>query len=163
MYRIKDAATGGLIEERMAVTLVKQQERVDLPIVCDDLDEADGVIIGEGEYEETRGIVGRGMPDYTPLVTVEETSGEAYLWHSLGRVQAQGQSAVEKLDSQEALQLTGLQGQADQYTVALSTQEQVTSQHQLNLTALQGIADLYATLLTMQAALTPTTTPETEE
>ena len=159
MYRIKDAATGGLIEERMTVTLVKQQERVDLPIVCDDLDEADGVIIGEGEYEETRGIVGRGMPDYTPLVTVEETSGEAYLWHSLGRVQAQGQRAAEKLDSQEALQLTSLQGQADQYTVALSTREQVTSQHQLNLTALQGIADLYAALLTLQ---TPTTT-ETEE
>lgn len=70
---------------------------------------------------------------------------------------------AEKLDAQQALQLSGLQGQADQYTVALSTQEQVTSQQQLNLTALQGIADIYATLLTMQAALTPTTTPETEE
>ena len=63
-----------------------------------------------------------------------------------------------KLDAQQALQLTSLQGQADQYTTALDMQEQINAQQQLNLTALQGIADLYATILSMQ---TPTT--ETEE
>lgn len=161
MYRIRDYATGGLIEEVAAPIWLRQQKLVDRPIGCDTLEEADGLYLSDDETMV--GIAGRGMENYPPLVTVEEFSGDPYILRELAGVKEQNTDIDTKLGAQQTLQLSGLQGQADQYTVALSTQEQVTAQQQLNLTALQGIADLYATLLTMQAALTPTTTPETEE
>ena len=106
------------------------------------------------------GIAGRGMENYPPLVTVEEFSGDPYILRELAGVKEQNTDIDTKLDAQQALTLTSLQGQADQYTTALNMQAQIDAQQQLNLTALQGIADLYAALLTLQ---TPTTTPETEE
>lgn len=158
MYRIRDYATGGLIEEVAAPIWLRQQKLVDRPIGCDTLEEADGLYLSDDETMV--GIAGRGMENYPPLVTVEEFSGDPYILRELAGVKEQNTDIDTKLDAQQALTLTSLQGQADQYTTALNTQAQIDAQQQLNLTALQGIADLYAALLTLQ---TPTTTPETEE
>lgn len=157
MYRIRDYATGGLIEEVAAPIWLRQQKLVDRPIGCDTLEEADGLYLSDDETMV--GIAGRGMENYPPLVTVEEFSGDPYILRELAGVKEQNTDIDTKLDAQQALQLTSLQGQADQYTTALDMQAQIDAQQQLNLTALQGIADLYAALLTLQ---TPTTT-ETEE
>lgn len=158
MYRIRDYATGGLIEEVAAPIWLRQQKLVDRPIGCDTLEEADGLYLSDDETMV--GIAGRGMENYPPLVTVEEFSGDPYILRELAGVKEQNTDIDTKLDAQQALTLTSLQGQADQYTTALNMQVQIDAQQQLNLTALQGIADLYAALLTLQ---TPTTTPETEE
>lgn len=158
MYRIRDYATGGLIEEVAAPIWLRQQKLVDRPIGCDTLEEADGLYLSDDETMV--GIAGRGMENYPPLVTVEEFSGDPYILRELAGVKEQNTDIDTKLDAQQALTLTSLQGQADQYTSALDMQAQIDAQQQLNLTALQGIADLYAALLTLQ---TPTTTPETEE
>lgn len=158
MYRIRDYATGGLIEEVAAPIWLRQQKLVDRPIGCDTLEEADGLYLSDDETMV--GIAGRGMENYPPLVTVEEFSGDPYILRELAGVKEQNTDIDTKLDAQQALTLTSLQGQADQYTTALDMQAQIDAQQQLNLTALQGIADLYAALLTLQ---TPTTTPETEE
>lgn len=158
MYRIRDYATGGLIEEVAAPIWLRQQKLVDRPIGCDTLEEADGLYLSDDETMV--GIAGRGMENYPPLVTVEEFSGDPYILRELAGVKEQNTDIDTKLDAQQALTLTSLQGQADQYTTALNMQAQIDAQQQLNLTALQGIADLYAALLTLQ---TPTTTPETEE
>lgn len=157
MYRIRDYATGGLIEEVAAPIWLRQQKLVDRPIGCDTLEEADGLYLSDDET--MAGIAGRGMENYPPLVTVEEFSGDPYILRELAGVKEQNTDIDTKLDAQQALTLTSLQGQADQYTTALNMQAQIDAQQQLNLTALQGIADLYAALLTLQ---TPTTT-ETEE
>lgn len=157
MYRIRDYATGGLIEEVAAPIWLRQQKLVDRPIGCDTLEEADGLYLSDDETMV--GIAGRGMENYPPLVTVEEFSGDPYILRELAGVKEQNTDIDTKLDAQQALTLTSLQGQADQYTTALDMQAQIDAQQQLNLTALQGIADLYAALLTLQ---TPTTT-ETEE
>ena len=169
MYQIINHETGVLITETLNVTFVKQQKRVDRPILAYNLGEADGVVFYVGDEEYQLGLAkeyAEGEPNmlnYTPLVDVVEVPDGPYVSGQIRTVQHQNENTASRLDAQQALTLTSLQGQADQYTVALSTQEQVTAQQQLNLTALQGIADLYATLLTMQAALAPTTTPETEE
>ena len=157
MYRIRDYATGGLIEEVAAPIWLRQQKLVDRPIGCDTLEEADGLYLSDDETMV--GIAGRGMENYPPLVTVEEFSGDPYILRELAGVKEQNTDIDTKLDAQQALTLTSLQGQADQYTTALNMQAQIDAQQRLNLTALQGIADLYAALLTLQ---TPTTT-ETEE
>lgn len=157
MYRIRDYATGGLIEEVAAPIWLRQQKLVDRPIGCDTLEEADGLYLSDDETMV--GIAGRGMENYPPLVTVEEFSGDPYILRELAGVKEQNTDIDTKLDAQQALTLTSLQGQADQYTTALNMQAQIDAQQQLNLTALQGIADLYAALLTSQ---TPTTA-ETEE
>jgi len=157
MYRIRDYATGGLIEEVAAPIWLRQQKLVDRPIGCDTLEEADGLYLSDDETMV--GIAGRGMENYPPLVTVEEFSGDPYILRELAGVKEQNTDIDTKLGAQQALTLTSLQGQADQYTTALNMQAQIDAQQQLNLTALQGIADLYAALLTLQ---TPTTT-ETEE
>lgn len=157
MYRIRDYATGGLIEEVAAPIWLRQQKLVDRPIGCDTLEEADGLYLSDDETMV--GIAGRGMENYPPLVIVEEFSGDPYILRELAGVKEQNTDIDTKLDAQQALTLTSLQGQADQYTTALNMQAQIDAQQQLNLTALQGIADLYAALLTLQ---TPTTT-ETEE
>ena len=157
MYRIRDYATGGLIEEVAAPIWLRQQKLVDRPIGCDTLEEADGLYLSDDETMV--GIAGRGMENYPPLVTVEEFSGDPYILRELAGVKEQNTDIDTKLDAQQALTLTSLQGQADQYTTALNMQAQIDAQQQLNLTALQGIADLSAALLTLQ---TPTTT-ETEE
>lgn len=61
----------------------------------------------------------------------------------------------DKMDAQQSLQLASMQGQADQYTTTLATQEQINAQQQLILANMQGLADVYTTLLSMQ---TPTGT-----
>ena len=166
MYQIINHETGVLITETMQVTFVKQQKRVDRPILANNLDEADGVVFYVGDEEYQLGIAkeyAEGEPNmlnYTPLVDVVEVPDGPYVSGQIRTVQHQNENTGSKLDAQQALTLTSLQGQADQYTTALNMQAQIDAQQQLNLTALQGIADLYAALLTLQ---TPTTTPETEE
>lgn len=152
MYRIKDEY-GNIIDELVNPQWLKQQKRVDRPICANSYEEADGVVLSDGET--MRGIAGRGMENYTPLVTVEEVSGEPYIFRDLDTVKQQGADASTQLDAQQSLQLASMQGQADQYTTTLAMQEQINAQQQLILANMQGLADVYTTLLSMQ---TPTGT-----
>lgn len=86
MYRLFDKY-GNIVDELMRPTWVKQQERVDLPIISHNYEEADGVVLSDGETMV--GIAGRNMENYTPLVTVEEVSGEPYIMQRLTVMQAQ--------------------------------------------------------------------------
>lgn len=86
MYRIKDEY-GNIIDDLVNPTWLKQQKRVDRPICANSCEEADGVVLSDGET--MRGIAGRGMENYTPLVMVEEVSGEPYIMQQLSAMQAQ--------------------------------------------------------------------------
>jgi hypothetical protein len=66
MYKIKDAQWGDLIEEILSPVWVRQQERVDLPICCDSYEEADGLVLSDGNTMV--GIAGRGMENYEPYL-----------------------------------------------------------------------------------------------
>lgn len=155
MYQIINHETGVLITETLNVTFVRQQERVDRPILANNLDEADGVVFYVGDEEYQLGIEGKRMQNYTPLVRVVEVPDGAYVSGQIRTVQHQNENTASRLDAQQSLQLAGMQGQADQYTTTLAMQEQINAQQQLILANMQGLADVYTTLLSMQ---TPTGT-----
>ena len=161
MYQIINDETNVLITETLNVTFVRQQERVDRPILANNLDEADGVVFYVGDEEYQLGIAkdyAEGEPNmlnYTPLVRIVEVPDGAYVSGQIRTVQHQNENTASRLDAQQSLQLAGMQGQADQYTTTLAMQEQINAQQQLILANMQGLADVYTTLLSMQ---TPTGT-----
>lgn len=87
MYRIRDAESGGIIEEVVQPLWLKQQRLVDLPILCDEYGEADGLVLSDGETKV--GIAGRNMENYPPLVAVEEISSDPYVFARLDSMQQQ--------------------------------------------------------------------------
>ena len=135
MYKIKHARYGGVIDEQINPTWVKQQERVDRPILADSYDVADGIVLSGGNT--MLGIAGRGMENYTPLVIIEEVNGEPYLMAQLEAVQAELEKAKKEQEDTKALMLDSMQGTADLYLVEQENK-------QLQLDTMQGIADLYA-------------------
>lgn len=135
MYKIKNAQYGNLIEEQINPTWVKQQERVDRPILAESYEDADGIVLSDGNT--MLGIAGRKMDNYTPLVVIEEVNGEPYLMAQLEEVQAELEKAKKEQENTKSLMLDSMQGTADLY---LAEQEN----KQLQLDTMQGIADLYA-------------------
>ena len=135
MYKIKNAQYGNLIEEQINPTWVKQQERVDRPILAESYEDADGIVLSDGNT--MLGIAGRGMENYTPLVVIEEVNGEPYLMAQLEAVQAELEKAKKEQEATKSLMLDSMQGTADLYLVEQENK-------QLQLDAMQGIADLYA-------------------
>lgn len=95
MYQIINHETGVLITETMNITFVKQQKRVDRPILANNLTEADGVVFHVGDEEYQLGLAkdyAEGEPNmlnYTPLVDVVEVPSDAYIMSELNRVKAQ--------------------------------------------------------------------------
>ena len=161
MYQIINDETNVLITETLNVTFVRQQERVDRPILANNLAEADGVVFYVGDEEYQLGLAkdyAEGEPNmlnYTPLVRIVEVPDGPYVSGQIRTVQHQNENTASRLDAQQSLQLAGMQGQADQYTTTLAMQEQINAQQQLILANMQGLADVYTTLLSMQ---TPTGT-----
>lgn len=135
MYKIKHARYGGVIDEQINPTWVKQQERVDRPILAESYEDADGIVLSDGNT--MLGIAGRKMENYTPLVVIEEVNGEPYLMAQLEAVQAELEKAKKEQEATKSLMLDSMQGTADLY---LAEQEN----KQLQLDTMQGIADLYA-------------------
>lgn len=70
MYKIVNFSTGELIEKTEKPTWVKQQQRSDNPILCNSYEEADGVVLSDGNT--VLGIEGRNMQNYTPTVIIQE-------------------------------------------------------------------------------------------
>lgn len=95
MYQIINHETGVLITETMQITFVKQQKRVDRPILAYNLGEADGVVFYVGDEEYQLGLAkdyAEGEPNmlnYTPLVDVVEVPSDAYIMSELDRVKVQ--------------------------------------------------------------------------
>lgn len=95
MYQIINHETGVLITETMNITFVKQQKRVDRPILANNLDEADGVVFYVGDEEYQLGLAKDyaedepNMLNYTPIVDVVEVPSDAYIMSELNRVKAQ--------------------------------------------------------------------------
>lgn len=135
MYKIKNAQYGNLIEEQINPTWVKQQERVDRPILAESYEDADGIVLSDGNT--MLGIAGRKMENYTPLVVIEEVNGEPYLMAQLETLQAELEKAKKEQEATKALMLDSMQGTADLYLVEQENKK-------LQLDAMQGIADLYA-------------------
>lgn len=135
MYKIKHARYGGVIDEQINPTWVKQQERVDRPILAESYEDADGIVLSDGNT--MLGIAGRKMDNYTPLVVIEEVNGEPYLMAQLEAVQAELEKAKKEQEDTKTLMLDSMQGTADLYLVEQENK-------QLQLDTMQGIADLYA-------------------
>lgn len=95
MYQIINHETGVLITETMQITFVKQQKRVDRPILAYNLGEADGVVFYVGDEEYQLGLAkdyAEGEPNmlnYTPLVDVVEVPSDNYIMSELNRVKVQ--------------------------------------------------------------------------
>lgn len=93
MYQIINAETGVLIEETLNPQFLRQQPLRDFPICANNLEEADGVVLSDGEtmvgiakeYAEGE----PNMLNYTPLVRVVEVPSDSYLMSELNRVKAQ--------------------------------------------------------------------------
>lgn len=93
MYRIKDAQYGATIEEGISFTWVKQQKRVDSPILAESLEEADGVVLSDGNtmlgIKKDREPGAPNMDKYTPLVVIEEISSDPLFFTELYSIKAQ--------------------------------------------------------------------------
>lgn len=97
MYQIINLETNVLIEEALNPQFVKQQPRVDFPICANNLEEANGVVLSDGNtmvgiYKtdpETGESVQPNMDNYTPLVKIVEVPSDAYIMGELNRVKAQ--------------------------------------------------------------------------
>lgn len=95
MYQIINDETGVLMAETLNVTFVRQQQRVDRPIIANNLKEADGVVFCIGEEEYQLGLAkeyAEGEPNmlnYTPLVRVVEVSSDPYIMQQLAAMHAQ--------------------------------------------------------------------------
>lgn len=93
MYRIKDAQYGAIIEEGISFTWVKQQKRVDSPILAQSLEEADGVVLSDDNtilgIKKDREPGAPNMDNYTPLVVVEEISSDPYIMTELYNMKTQ--------------------------------------------------------------------------
>lgn len=113
MFRIKDAKTGGLIEEVVWPIWVKQQDLVDFPIACDSFEEADGLYLADDQT--LVGIAGRKMENYEPNVIVEEFDGEPYLFEKVKQLQNELESAKEERQAMKDDNLALMMGVADLY------------------------------------------------
>lgn len=105
MYRIKDEY-GNIIEESVAPTWVKQQRRVDRPILANSYEEADGVVLSDGETMV--GIAGRNMENYTPLVTVVEVSSDPYIFQHMSELESQIKAAQDGISQVYDAQTVGM-------------------------------------------------------
>lgn len=110
MYRIKDEY-GNILEETVNPQWLKQQKRVDCPVSANNYQEADGVVLSDGETMV--GIAGRGMDNYTPLVDVEEVSSDPYLFQQLNETSNKldtkaSQDKVESLEQQTTALMMGM-------------------------------------------------------
>lgn len=93
MYQIINAETGVLIEEALNPQFLRQQPLRDFPICANNLSEADGVVLSDGntmvgiakDYAEGE----PNMLNYPPLVRIVEVSSDAYIMGELNRVKAQ--------------------------------------------------------------------------
>lgn len=93
MYQIINNETGVLIEETLNPQFLRQQPLRDFPICANNLSEADGVVLSDGntmvgiakDYAEGE----PNMLNYTPLVDVVEVPSDAYIMSELNRVRAQ--------------------------------------------------------------------------
>ena len=101
MFRILDEY-GCVIEESISPQWLKQQKRVDRPICANSYEEADGVVLSDGET--MRGIAGRGMDNYTPLVTIKEVSSDPYVFARLEAMQSQINAVQGSVDTVHAYQ-----------------------------------------------------------
>ena len=97
MYQIINAETGVLIEETLNPQWLRQQPLRDFPICANNLEEANGVVLSDGNtmvgiYKvdpETGESVVPNMDNYEPLVRIVEVSSDAYIMSELNRVKSQ--------------------------------------------------------------------------
>lgn len=97
MYQIINLETGVLIEEAFNPQWLKQQKLRDFPICANNLEEANGVVLSDGNTmvgiykvdSETGESVQPNMDNYKPLVKIVEVSSDAYIMGELDRVKAQ--------------------------------------------------------------------------
>ena len=87
MYHIIDSHTKNIVEESLNPTWVKQQKLVDRPILARNYNEADGVVLSDGDT--MLGIEGRNMQNYTPTVLVEEVNSDVYILAEMDKLKSQ--------------------------------------------------------------------------
>ena len=93
MYQIINLETGVLIEETLNPQWVRQQKLRDFPICANNLEEANGVVLSDGntmvgiakEYAEGE----PNMLNYPPLVRVVEVPDGPYLLGEINRLKSQ--------------------------------------------------------------------------
>lgn len=105
MYRLIDEY-GNIIDELVNPTWLKQQRLVDRPISANSYDEADGVVLSDGETMV--GIAGRNMQNYEPLVTVVEVSSDPYIFHRMSELESQIKSTQEGISQVYDAQTVGM-------------------------------------------------------
>lgn len=105
MYRLLDEY-GNIIDELVNPQWLKQQKRVDRPICANSLEEADGVVLSDGEMMV--GIAGRNMEDYEPLVTVVEVSSDPYIFQRMSELESQIKATQDGISQVYDAQTVGM-------------------------------------------------------
>lgn len=93
MYQIINNETGVLIEETLNPQFLRQQPLRDFPICANNLSEADGVVLSDGntmvgiakDYAEGE----PNMLNYPPLVRIVEVPDGPYLMGEINRLKSQ--------------------------------------------------------------------------
>lgn len=105
MYRLLDEY-GNIVDELVNPSWLKQQRLVDRPISANSCDEADGVVLSDGETMV--GIAGRNMQNYEPLVTVVEVSSDPYIFQRMSELESQIKAAQDGISQVYDAQTVGM-------------------------------------------------------
>lgn len=105
MYRLIDEY-GNIVDELVNPTWLKQQRLVDRPISANSYQEADGVVLSDGETMV--GIAGRNMENYEPLVTVVEVSSDPYIFQRMSELESQIKVTQEGISQVYDAQTVGM-------------------------------------------------------
>lgn len=144
MYRIIEDKTGYVLDEIVSPSWVKQQRRVDFPISVQTYEEADGLVLSDGNT--IVGIAGRNMENYEPAVRIEEVDSNPYLFREFKDTKYGIKIVNENQESTKELVMTDMQGLVDVFSMQYDNQNLV-------LDTMQGLADVFLAVSELQAKI----------
>lgn len=144
MYRIIEEKTGYVLDEIVSPSWVKQQRRVDFPISVQTYEEADGLVLSDGNT--IVGISGRNMENYEPVVRIEEVDSNPYLFREFENTKYGIKVVNENQESTKELVMTDMQGLVDVFGLQYDNQNLV-------LDTMQGLTDVFLAVSELQAKI----------
>ncbi len=144
MYKIIEKETGYLLDEIVSPLWVKQQRRVDFPISVETYEDADGLVLSDGDT--IVGIAGRNMENYEPLVEIQVVDSNPYLFNEFKDTKYKIREVNENQESTKELVMTDMQGLVDVFSLQYGNQNLV-------LDTMQGLTDVFLAVSELQAKI----------